>query len=84
MALHLGRDNNLFKVCLNGATYHLNFPTFNKIALISSDDYVLKDINKLYLIAETPSDSVKLVTLDNYILKSLDKLYLIPNGGEVI
>ncbi len=54
MALYLG--NNKRKVNLNGVVYCLNLylsaPTTNGIRLLSSENYILKDSNGLYLTAK--------------------------------
>jgi hypothetical protein len=51
MALYLGRDK--VKINLNGVVYCLNLfsatPITNGILLLSSDGYILKDSNGLYL-----------------------------------
>ena len=52
MALYLGSGNKL-KIVINDIKYCLNLyskdPITNGIRLISSDNYVLKDSNGLYL-----------------------------------
>lgn len=52
MALYLGSSENL-KIFLNGILYYLNLysetPITNNIRLLSSDGYILKDSNGLYL-----------------------------------
>lgn len=54
MALYLGSSDKL-KVNLNGFLLHLNFltsssqPVTNGIRLLSSEGYILKDSNGLYL-----------------------------------
>lgn len=52
MALHLGNSEKL-KVILNGVVYHLNLYSdaliTNWIMLLSSDNYILKDSNGLYI-----------------------------------
>lgn len=54
MALYLGNDK--VKINLNGVVYNLNFasamPIFNGVLLLSSEGYILKDINELYLTAK--------------------------------
>lgn len=54
MALYLG--NSKVKINLNDIVYCLNLastpPITNGIKLLSSDGYILKDINGLYLIAK--------------------------------
>jgi hypothetical protein len=55
MALYLGRSGKV-KVNINGVAYCLNLfsktPIINGIMLISSDDYILKDIRDIYLTAK--------------------------------
>jgi hypothetical protein len=52
MALYLGSSEKL-QINLNGISYYLNFfsenPITNGIRLLSSDGYILKDSNGLYL-----------------------------------
>ena len=54
MALYLGNDK--ITINLNGIIYLLNIYNteliLNGILLLSSDDYVLRDINGLYLTAK--------------------------------
>lgn len=54
MALYLG--SNKVKINLDGVAYYLNLYSttaiVNGIALLSSDDYILKDSNGLYLTAK--------------------------------
>ena len=54
MALYLGNDK--IKINLNGVTYCLNLfseaQIMNGIRLLSSDAYILKDSNGLYLTAK--------------------------------
>ena len=51
MALYLGEDK--VKINLNGVTYYINLfsetPITNGIRLLSSENYILKDSNGLYL-----------------------------------
>lgn len=55
MGLYLG-DGGKRKVIIDGVVYCLNLfsiiPIINGIMLLSSDDYVLRDINGLYLTVE--------------------------------
>lgn len=55
MALYLGSSGKL-KVNLNGVIYNLNMLSaesiINGIRLLSSEGYILKDSNGLYLIAK--------------------------------
>ena len=52
MSLYLGSSEEL-KIILNGVVYYLNSysatPITNNIRLLSSDGYILKDLNELYL-----------------------------------
>lgn len=54
MALYLGNDKQ--KLNLGGITYHLNLTTtsstINTIKLLSSDGYILKSSNGIYLIVK--------------------------------
>lgn len=54
MALYLGNDK--VKVNLNEVAYHLNLfsetPILNGIRLLSSEGYILKDSNGLFLTAK--------------------------------
>lgn len=56
MALYLGSDK--VKLTLDNIIYHLNLftsssqPIFNGIILKSSDEYILKDSNGIYLTAK--------------------------------
>lgn len=51
MALYLG--GNKVKINLDGVTYCLNLfsttPIINGVLLLSSDGYILKDLNEVYL-----------------------------------
>ena len=53
MGLYLGSGNQSLKIILDGVVYKLNLystaPITNGIVLISSDNYVLKDIDDQYL-----------------------------------
>lgn len=53
MALYLGSDNKKQKVILNGVVYCLNLLSeiiiTNGVRLLSSEGYVLKDSNGVYL-----------------------------------
>lgn len=54
MALYLG--NNKVKLNVDGVLYYLNLfsetPIFGGIRLLSSDGYILKDSNELYLVVK--------------------------------
>jgi hypothetical protein len=57
MALYIGSSEKKQKVFLNEVKYKFNIYTKgsvvdNIIRLLSSDNYILKDINELYLIAK--------------------------------
>lgn len=82
MALYLG-SNGKRKVILDGVVYRLNTSITATVVdnmLLSSDNYILKDSNGIYLI---PKDSVKPITnsiilsSDNYILTDSNGIYLI-------
>lgn len=53
MGLYLGSGNQSLKIYLNGVAYKLNLyssvPMTNGVVLLSSDNYVLKDVNNQYL-----------------------------------
>lgn len=53
MGLYLGNSKKR-KVILNGVVYNFNLftstPVINFVRLLSSDNYILKDSNNLYLI----------------------------------
>lgn len=55
MALYLGSSKKL-KIQLEGVSFRLNIPTpspiTSDIRLLSSEGYILKDINGLYLLAK--------------------------------
>ena len=54
MALYLGSDK--VKVILDNTSYHLNLVTITSSVvgakLLSLDDYILKDLNGLYLMSK--------------------------------
>jgi hypothetical protein len=54
MALYLG--DKMIKVNINGVAYKFNLfsttPIFNGIRLLSSENYILKDANGIYLTAK--------------------------------
>lgn len=88
MALYLG--GNKIKINLDGATYCLNLITTtlgkSNIELLSSDNFILKDSNDLYLIpcnTEMPDLSGNMIlTLDDYILTDINGLYLTIKESE--
>ena len=87
MALYLGE--NRVKINLNGNIYCLNLfshnSTIDYVSLLSSDNYILKDSNGLYLL---PSDYISpvldktLLSLDGYILKDSNGIYLTIKESE--
>ena len=83
MALYLGSHGNC-KVMLNGIRYILNPSKIistesEKIALLSSDNYLLQDINGIYLLPADHYTDNFLISLDNYILKDINDIYLTLN-----
>lgn len=81
MALYFNGSAKL--VNLNNKIYQVNlakaFVELNDIELLSSDGYVLKDSNDLYLIAPVNSGDIiekPTLSLDGYILKDKRGLYL--------
>ena len=50
MAIYLG--SNLLRLCINGVPYAVNFIFGEPATLLSSDGYVLKDANGVYLKAK--------------------------------
>ena len=86
MALYLGKDK--VKINLDGVVYKLNLLTdtssATRCALLSSDNYVLKDINGVYLIPKDCACVVEdvLLSLDNFILQDLNGLYLKAKENE--
>lgn len=83
MALYLGSEK--LKINLDGILCHLNIYSkksiTNSIRLLSSDRYILKGSNGLYLIPKVYIDLVDdvLSSLDDYILQDSNGLDLIPN-----
>lgn len=67
MALYLGSSK--FKTNINGVLYYVNLfstiPIVNGIALLSSDNYMLKDKNGLYITAKQANIAGNVVVLDN-------------------
>jgi hypothetical protein len=57
---------------LNGIQLWSSVPS-NRLR--SSDKFILKDVNNLYLI---PKENSRLKSLDNFILKDANNLYLVP------
>ena len=81
MALYFNGSAKL--VNLNNKIYWVNLAKasveLNDIVLLSSDGYVLKDSNDLYLIAPVSSGDIvekPIFSLDGYILKDKRGLYL--------
>ena len=56
MGLYLGGSEEKLKICINGSFTVLNIPDIssstNINSLLSSDNYILKDSNGLYLISK--------------------------------
>ena len=81
MALFLGSSEKL-KLWLSSNRFSLIIPapvyTVNGVRLLSSDNYILKDSNGLYLTV----NNVRLLSLDNYILKDSQGLYLTVEEDE--
>ena len=81
MAVYLGKDQKR-RLRVGSAFMHIpSSVLYEGILLKSSDNYILKDYNGLYLI---PKDSIIVVdnillSSDNYILKDSNGVYLIPN-----
>lgn len=81
MALYINGHATMLN--LNGVTYYLNLvtslPVINDVILLSSDGYILQDLNGLSLIISPISgDDVESSTLssDGYVLKDINSLYL--------
>lgn len=89
MALYLGSSEEL-KINLDGVIYYLNLITStldkNYIALLSSDNFILRDSNGLYLLPSDAEMSViggtMMLTSDNYILQDINGLYLITEEDK--
>lgn len=62
MALHLGNSEKL-KIILDGVIYRLSVfsekPFINGVLLFSSDDYILKDANGIYLTVQEIDSALK-------------------------
>ena len=71
MALYIG--NNKIKVNINGIIYKLNLsfqvPIINTTRLWSSDNYILMDLNGMYLIPKNSmvTNGYSLLSEDGYI-----------------
>lgn len=70
MALYLGEDK--VKLNLDGIVYFLDLysemPVFNGGILLSSDGYILQDLNGLYLTV----NGTRLLSSDGYNIKDLN------------
>lgn len=87
MAIYLGGTkcnlvlgNSVCEIQLYSST-----PIVSSIMLLSSDNYILKDLNGLYLIpkdAITIDGGTLLSSKDGYILKDKNDLYLIIEESE--
>ena len=77
MAVYLGSSGKR-KLSLNGFKHHLNLysavPIINNIRLLSLDNFVLKDSNGVYLIADEVG--ISLSSIDGYILKDINEVYI--------
>ena len=82
MALYLGNSDKL-KVNLSNAVFHFNLfsktPITNGIRLLSSDGYILKGSDLLYITTTKP---FYLLSFDDYILKDSNGLVLIIKENE--
>lgn len=83
MAIYIGGKK--WKLRINGVALNINIPTSipitNGIVLLSSDGFMLKDVNNLYMTATDIDDyENKLLSFDDYILKDLNELYLTTKG----
>ena len=72
MALYLGNSNKL-KLVLNGELFKFNLysetPITNGIRLLSSDGYILRDINGVYLtVLDNGADDTMSATLGSAII----------------
>ena len=86
MALCLGRER--VKITLDGVACCLNLfsrtSVVNTVGLMSSDGYVLKDSNGVYVV---PKDYIGVIidniilSADNYILTDSNGVYLIAKDG---
>ena len=74
------RDGKRLQVFLNGVAYYVNtfFSSPNIIRLLSSDIFVLKDSEGVYLVPKEELVSTPIFSLDNYILTDSKGVYLIP------
>lgn len=84
MALYLGNSQKL-NIVLNGSCFRpivsIKEQTItNTNKLLSSDGYILKDINGVYLMPTI--ESIKLLSSDNYLLKDSNEFYLISKESE--
>lgn len=91
MALYLGNSERQ-KVILDGNTFYLNLysttPIINGIRLLSSDNYILKGSNELYLIPKDSPyqsvmlDGIPLLSSERYFLNDLNELYMTIKEDE--
>ena len=71
-----------YKVILDSVLYCVNIysssPITNSAKLLSSDNYILKDVNGLYLtVSDIEKYQIQLSTLSDEILQDSNKSYLI-------
>lgn len=81
MGLYLGSSKKQ-KISINGTKCHFNIislePTNNNVGLISSDNYILMDLNGLYIVPKETQSVINGIAMssDNYILKDKKGTYL--------
>lgn len=87
MALYFNGSAKILN--LNGKAYYVNLITaplnLNDVVLLSSDGYILRDSNGLYIITPRVSGDVvetPTVSSDGYILKDKKGIYLSNKEGE--
>ena len=91
MALYLGSNKEL-KVVLNNVIYNFNLNVVYHVALLTSDDYILTDLDEVCLITNDYTEEIEdddeevedvinnaLLSSDNYILTDSNEVYLITN-----
>jgi hypothetical protein len=80
MALYIGGTK--YKIIVGGEVCNLHIPSpipiTNGIRLLPSDDFILKDINNLYL---TTTEYIQSLSSDGSILKDIEDKYLTIKKG---
>lgn len=80
MAIYVGGQK--WKLTVGGDVCNLDVytptPITNGIRLLSSDDFILKDINNLYL---TTTEYIQSLSSDGSILKDIEDKYLTIKKG---